>query len=264
MDRIFYDNQEYAKYSDKFLKRFNLADQAAYDALPAATKNDDSKVFFIPDIPEPDYIYKWDFTKSLTDEVSGEVATLSGGLTRDNGGLKFTAAKQIAYLGGINLMGRTIEIDISKFEFKGNPNYHVRLLMNTSSEYTLTGKGALIYRAASSYGYWSAFSSQTPGSNNKWSDTPYNITDVNAFNNKKVKLVFNKDIWKTTQTQISTQVDLYVNNEYKGSTSGITFVRSDNSDILIGGLKGSSSASSGDQCYDMTITGVRIYENEEE
>lgn len=65
---------------------------------------------------EHNYLYKWDFTKSLVDEVGGATATLLNGVQRTSNGLEFTEAQQVCDLGYINMAGRTIEVDVASYD----------------------------------------------------------------------------------------------------------------------------------------------------
>ena len=89
----------------------------------------------------PGLLYKWDLTNSLTDTVSSQVITLESAsgvatATRDSTGLHFNAATQIAYLGEIDPVGKTVEIDVSSFSFAGDSTKHVRFLMNANAHCT--------------------------------------------------------------------------------------------------------------------------------
>jgi len=254
MDRIFYDNQEYAKYSDKFLKRYNMT-QEGYDALSSEIKNDDSKVFFIPDPPEHDYLYKWDFTQSLVDEIQGLEAQLKGGASIDGNGLLFDAGKERVYLGKIDMGGKTIEIDVANFDFKGSNSYHIRFLINCNRTDDLNayGMGSLIFRAGSGYNYWSCYSwiANTGRSKRGWGNAWSNSWDRNILNGKTVKVKYSAD---------RMEVSLYMNNTLIGTQTGLEY---DGRHLFIGGIN-SGGADQGNQCYDCLITGIRIYENEEE
>lgn len=199
---------------------------------------------------EHDYLYKWDFTKSLVDEIQGKEVILKNGLTRNNQGLIFNQATQIATLGEISLDGKTIEIDVPSFDCKANASYHMRFLTNTNNP-SDNGTGALIYRNKSKYNQWGAFGyTENAYSVCTWSH--YGLTGENALDNKTVKIIFNQN----------QNTELYLNDTYIG-TSEVYFVPSLTKYVEIGGVSSSSKASSGDQCYDMTISGVRIYENED-
>lgn len=207
------------------------------------------------------YLYNWDLTQSLVDSVSSKEIVLNAGsgvsnASRDSSGLHFNAGTQNAYLGTIEMVGKTIEIDVASFNFAGNTSKHIRFLMN--SQYTTSsskGLGALIYRSSTgwtSYGWAAASGATASWSANLWSSS----LGVNAFNGKTVKVVYGSDGHTRTlyldNNLVGTLTDVYFNNY--GSTQ-----LSDK--IFIGG-QNSVSASSGDQCYNMTITGIRIYANE--
>lgn len=74
-------------------------------------KNLDNTVRTRYDVETDGLIYSWDFTKSLTDTVSGKVTTLNGA-TQSQNGLTFSNSLDYADCGN-NIMGRnkTIEID---------------------------------------------------------------------------------------------------------------------------------------------------------
>lgn len=206
-----------------------------------------------------EYLYNWDLTSSLVDSVSGQEITLVNSPTRDSSGLHFTAATQIAVLFGdsddFDPIGKTIELDISEFNFKGSISNHARFVMMPSSN----GTGVLIHRAGSgwsAYGYVSASS----GVSRAWASTGYgdlyagNNNNINAFNNKTVKIVLaseNSFSLYLDGTLIGTISDIYLNN-----VSGRT------KRLMLGGSTTSTSQSNGDQCYDMTVTGIRIYSNQ--
>lgn len=219
------------------------------------------------------YLYNWDFTNSLIDSVSNQEAEIKAGSghnlpTRDSNGLSFIEPTQAVYLGKIDVVGKTIEIDIASFEFKGNTAYHIRLLSN--NQYNSNngyGLGAVTWRATSgqrgwtSYGYVSADGGNT---NRKWSDYFWSSsltgesTDVlNAFNGKTLKVVFHSD---------GHTKDLYVDGVLVGTIDDVYFNTAGtthySNKIYIAGSYVCSQGS-GDQCYDMTITGIRVYANEE-
>lgn len=214
------------------------------------------------------YLYNWDLTQSLVDSVASQEITLGAGsgvsnATRNSNGLSFDAATQYAYLGTIEMPGKTVELDISSFDFKGNTNYHIRLFMN--GQYNTVngyGLGALIWRNGTgwaSYGWSSDSGTSRAWSASCWSAdlTGTSTSIINAFNGKTVKIVYHSD----GHTQ-----DLYVDGTLKGTLTDIYFNKNGSAHlsdkIYIGGCM-SVAQNSGDQCYDMTITGIRIYENNE-
>ena len=197
------------------------------------------------------YFYNWDFTQSLTDSVQGVTATLKGGARQNSNGLIFNDYDQICQLGSIDLTNKIIDIDISSFNFSGNNGYNINLLINraNSSSYNT---GALIYNKST--GYWSTYgyteeNPQSTSSSKGWSSTSYNLTDRNAFNNCTIKIVFNN----------SGNRDLYINDIYQGTTTKyLPYSLCNNLEI---GGNYISNRYNGNQCYNMTITGVRIYAN---
>lgn len=204
------------------------------------------------------WLYRWDLTRSLIDSVSNNEITLTGA-TQDASGLHFTGATQIALLSNsLDLIGKTIELDIANFDFKGDSSKHVRLLMMTnaqaSNEY---GTGPLIFRSGLG---WSAYGwvNNVSGSNRSWASTGYGnlyaSDKINAFNGKTVKIELVNDY----------TFNLYIDDTLIGSISGIYLNNANgrSQKVVIGGLTNNPSAANGDQCYDMTITGIRIYQNE--
>ena len=217
---------------------------------------------------EIQYLYNWDFTQSLVDSVSQRSATVGSksGVsepTRDSNGLTFDAATQYAYLGSIDPAGKTFEIDVSNLDFKGSTSYHVRFFSNMASSIsTAIGQGCIVWKHGEgwrSYGFADSTSQDRTWSSNYWSaDLSGATVDViNAFSGKTVKVVYHSD---------GHTKDLYLDGVYKGTISDVYFnnyASNHKSDLIyIAGLP-SLAQSSGDQCYDMTITGVRVYSNNE-
>lgn len=210
------------------------------------------------------YLYNWDFTQSLIDSVSSKEVTLGSHNTftpptRTSEGVVFTQPTQRIGFGELPLQGKTIEIDVAHFEFKGNSSYHVRFLMNPSSdEANPVGLGSVIFRSDygwTSYGYKDSNSAHTSTTYRIWNSTGwgslYAVDKVNAFDNTTVKVVYGSDGHTRS---------LYVNGTLIGTMTNIYFNHG-STYLSIGGIT-SYSTSAGDQCYDMTVSGVRIYDNE--
>lgn len=201
-----------------------------------------------------EYLYNWDLTSSLVDSVSSQEITLSGNPTRDSSGLHFTAAAQLAILSdSLDMIGKTIELDIASFDFKGDTSKHARLLMTANTTY---GTGPLIFRSNTG---WTAYGwvSASAGTSRAWASTGYGdlyaSNQINAFNSKTVKIVFTDGHTFSVYvdgTLAGTVTDVYLNDASSRSEK-----------VIIGGITSSTSASNGDQCYDMTITGIRIWAN---
>lgn len=194
--------------------------------------------------------YVWDLTKSLTDTVGGVTAVASAGTGVDapaitSSGLVFNAATQRLSLGDIDLTGKTIELDVASFDFKGSTSSHIRFIMWGSNT------GPMIYRTSQG---WTAYALPTGTSNTPgWSSGGYgaNATqkkDMTILNGNTVKLVFGADSW-----------DLYIDGAPYGSITDRR-VGTGTFDLSIGGTSGYTQ-SSGDQCYDMTISAIRIKTN---
>lgn len=196
-----------------------------------------------------DWTYVWDFTKSLTDTVSGQVAVASAKTGVDapaitNDGLAFTAATQrVVLIDNYDLTGKTIEIDVASMEFAGDTGHHIRLLLTGSNV------GPLIWRSSQG---WAAFiNSNATGSSIGWTNNWTGldgIASINAFSGKTIRIV------NDTEGSAS----LYIDGELiKTKTS--FFYRS--GALAIGGGD-SYSQSDGDQIYNAVIKGVRIKDTE--
>lgn len=211
--------------------------------------------------PSKNYLYNWDLTKSLVDTVSGQnillgAASGTSNATQDGTGLHFTAATQNAYLGNINPTGKTFEIDVSQFVFAGITSTHIRFFMLTSgTQSDALGSGALIWKSKTGWSAWglSGATGITRAWSKGWTQLAGTSTDIiNAFSGKTVKVVFDKDGHTTT---------LFLDGVLVGTITDVYFNR-ESSYVFIGGTNKHDKAS-GDQCYNMTITGIRVYENEE-
>ena len=213
---------------------------------------------------EPELVYNWDLTESLVDSISNQEITLLAATgvsnaSRDSGGLHFDAATQLAYLGDLNLSNKTVEIDVASFSFAGDTSKHVRFFITAnnppSDSLDAYGNGPLIYRAGNG---WSAYGwNDASGVNRAWSSVYDSSLGVDAINGKTVKIIIGSD----DRTK-----DIYLDDTLIGSDYSIFVYNSSNtkSYCYIGGLKNgvsSPSVANGDQCYNMTITGIRIYSN---
>ena len=204
-------------------------------------------------------LYKWDFTQSLTDEVEGVTVTSQASYTptRDSTGLHFTAARQqISVPESIDMSGKTLEVDLASFSFAGNTSYHIRFIMLNPGPTNSTGTGVLIYKSATA---WSAYGSDAAtGSiadwSSAWSAGLTGNTDAvrNAFNGKTVKIVFDSD---------GHTMKLYIDGVLEGTISNKYFSNTNMRYISIGGLQ-TGSQNAGNQFFNATITGMRIYENQ--
>jgi hypothetical protein len=200
--------------------------------------------------PEPDYLYNWDFTNSLVDKVQGSAVTLGANAVRTSSGVSFTGkGDRIIFDRTVTeniLSDKVIEIDVAEMNFQGNTNYDMNFLVIPSP--TSNATGILEFMKGLGWGIW-------------YNGEAFIISsslDRNLFNNGTIKIIS-----KNTQTAQHYDISLYFNNQLLGQLSDIVFRMSTReSDLMTLGSSNVSSPSNGDQCYDMTITGVRIYANE--
>lgn len=180
--------------------------------------------------PEPTYLYKWDFTKSLTDEVGNVTATL--------GNASFTEGTGVTGNGYIKLgnyihscIGKTYEIDFASFE-KTNTDRLSRVLgINSNSFLGYDDQVGYICKK------------------NNSQKTYMTTSNIVSFTNKTLKLVFVSDN--------SLQVYLDDTLLYEGDT----FAYNTNPGVEF--YIGNSAGSSVHAMETFTVTGVCIYENEE-
>lgn len=193
-------------------------------------------------------LYKWDFTKSLTDSVGGITMTLlnsnnnpSSLPTRDSTGLHFTAAEQVASC-AINTSaknGWSYELDIASAEFAGSAGNHKRLLvLNDGVDLIIfrQAQGLKIYR-----GNWINYTLE---------DGQTLPTSTNDFSGKTIKI----------HTSTSGTAYFYIDGVLLGSAgfAGAGYVYSS---LQIGGHT-TGAGTDGNQIHNMTITALRIYNEE--
>jgi len=198
-----------------------------------------------------EYLYKWDFTKSLTDEVQGVTATLVNQASRDSAGVHFLHDLDAMNMSPnpINMNGKTIEIDIASFVFAGNLAHHVRFIMNAPSNTdSVYGTGILIRRYTNFK--WNTYLPNSQATGNRWGD-PWNIQDSDL-NGHTLKM----------SCADGNKLSMWIDDQLVDTKQGdYTYLNSTECDYLrIGGC--GYSANEGDQCYNMTITGIRIYNNQ--
>ena len=197
-----------------------------------------------------EYLYKWDFTKSLTDEVQGVTATLVQNASQDSAGVHFLHGLDAMNMSPnpINMNGKTIEIDIASFVFAGDNSNHVRFIMNAPSNTdSIYGTGMLIRRYTNRK--WNTFLPNSQVTNYGWGDS-WNIQDSDL-NGHTLKM----------SCEDGNKLSMWIDDQLVDTKQGdYTYLSSPECDYLrIGGF--GYLASDGDQCYNMTITGIRIYEN---
>lgn len=182
------------------------------------------------------YLYKWDFTQSLIDSIGGVTATIIKNVTHTIGtGLVFYRSDSAVYLDdGLMEIGRTIEIDISSMSLSTG---------NTPGVFTTTYNNGFRYNDNGGYQYWEV--ARYNGS----ARPTYHASDANIFNGKTLKMTIISD----------SLMEVYADDTlvYSGG-------RVDIGASMPWGLGAISSKTSawGNSYYNMTITGVRIYENQ--
>lgn len=188
---------------------------------------------FIP--PEPDYLYKWDFTKSLTDEIQGVTAVLNGGATRDENGLHIQGGAQYC-----QFLFEDIATTNKSYTFEMDCGEFVRKLNN--SQYTIAtynknnGMYAFEYSGGNGWGYWN-------GSSWVFDKTWAAYNNSNIFDNKKISFIFEN-------STITVKVDNTVVQNFSDTKINKIF-------RFIGNNSNDKSY------YNMTIKSIKIYENEE-
>ena len=200
-------------------------------------------------------LFDWDFTESLTDSKSSREAVLRGtssaSPTRTSAGLVFNAATQNVNLGEINLRGKSVEVDVAAFDIKGDATKNIRFVMSPVSTYPLNGQGGLLWSKSKGWGAYGQKSGTTTGGWGYYSGAEGVTTDtINMFDGTTIKLVFSasEDV-----------VELFVDGVSKGTVT--TLDTSTFTTLVLGGGYSNWAATNGDQCYDMTISGVRVYSN---
>ena len=218
--------------------------------------------------PRP-LLHKWDFTQSLADSVGSlGNAVLSAGtgvsapVRTDGQGVVFNAATQMIYLGKITegFADKTIEYDVKSVSFVGNSEYHIRqLVLTNENSSTGWGMSPLVYRATSGSQGWSMYGftaasgvNWTRGWANAWSGLSGTSSDVvNFMNGKTIGIKFTG----------TTSVSIYVDGVLLDTQTG-KYWDERAPYIMFGGMP-TYDQTKGDQCYNLTLSAIRIYENEE-
>ena len=216
-----------------------------------------------------EYLYNWDFTQSLTDLVAGKTAVLSAGSghtapTQSSNGIEFTEATQRAYFGSdFSIRGKTIEYDVSYAHFEGNTSYHIRQLVLSnanSSGGNYYGLSPFVWRATSGSQGWSMYGySGSSGSERTWVSTWGNLSGssqevLDCMSGKTVKIVISAD---------GNTTSIYLDDELIGTQTGVNWRAGSTNGYMSFGSHASYSQSSGDQCYNLKLTGLRIYDTVE-
>lgn len=197
--------------------------------------------------PGPTLLYDWDFTESLIDKAQNVEVNLFGSnasnITRDSEGIHITQTEQKIGLDNIDMRGKTLEIDIPYFNFSGpNVGWMTCIVLHSSQDNFICPFQLEQTNQLRIYG-WAL---------NSYTKNGYNVTfGRNDINNKTIKLIYGSE--KGIKVYVD-DVLLFDNSSYYYDTDyhDTTYLS------LLGGLKNDSAIA----CYNMTISGVRIYENE--
>lgn len=217
--------------------------------------------------PEPDphnYLYKWDFTKSLTDEVAGVTAELINNATIDNNGINITENNHAAYLGEIDLIGKTLEIEYGEIDIVNNSdNLYIVLRNNVSGGWL--GASITLFKGISGGGFLMKAYSNSDGSSSS-TDIRY-LTDYltnptnNYFSNKKIKFIFGGNNGVSNGN-----IGVYINDVLIVNLTGC-YLRSSGTykttHMYVGGGYEGGNTTLSNSSDDSIIKSIRIYENEE-
>lgn len=187
-------------------------------------------------------LYNWDFTQSLMDSVGGTFATLSHynqtDPTRDSNGLSFTESGQCCDLGAIFAVNRIFEIDFAGCSLPTGTGNHVRSFMVGDTDRTING--VVLFRDTR----WTVY-------NHAWWTGSYSVPSDSLytyFANKTVKLAVDADGY----------IEMFVDDVSLGKSGGTGFT-GNNLHLYLGNK---DTAGNGANFYNVTITGVRVYNAE--
>lgn len=188
-------------------------------------------------------LYNWDFTKSLTDSVSGKTATTNA--TRDSNGVTIGVLNE--YIDFDTNFGRdmTCEIDVDYFQAEENTQYNYRRLFafGTNGTNTSANNAAMVFGRSSK---WRMYTGSL------WDDNVDYGDSYSAFNGKTVKIYIASDgILKLSTKTIGAIDDTYV---LVGTSTKATNDFT-NAKVYIGG-------STADVTGPARIKAFRIYEGE--
>lgn len=202
------------------------------------------------------YLYNWDFTQSLTDTMRGLTAVLDGDpniIYRNANGVNVSGDQTRIYLGEIDLTGKTLEIDVSHFNYIGSSN-EVQIVDNSGA----TNENAQGVTALCRYNNgWvcHGYNSENAGWNERVDATYKSNININDLDGKTAKLVFGSN----------GGVTFYIDDILQGTVNKWfntnTYHASDHISIM-----GAPPTVSGYPyrftAFSSVVTGVRIYGNE--
>lgn len=245
MGNIYYENIKYSSTPNVIPK--NITENGIYNA------EDDFVDGYSQIVANVNYprahkkLYEWDFTKSLIDKIQKQEAIPSGvnkdTIVRDNTGIHFNDAYQSLYLCQQKLENVIIEVDISNFDFKGNSSANISILSNSWTLLNDTKEDQLLYyKPGSSYG-WCTYASEIRQVLSKAS------RDV--INNSTLKFVLTND-------KNINKLEYYLNGDLIASKNNVIF---QSEFLYLGGYNKQEGSNFDGNCYNITVTGIRIYTN---
>lgn len=177
-------------------------------------------------------VYNWDFTESMTDTVAGITASITSGshVAQSSSGLRWTNQSGLVALGVQITPNQTWEIDVASASRSGTA--HSRFFMWNSSGSATSVNTGIVYRST---GSWQIYNS------NAWNNDTTE-TDADVISGKTVRIVFGALSGSAIPCSVYAGDDLI--------TSGNV-----NANNYYAYLGGDFTA-----FYNMTITGIRVYD----
>ena len=124
--------------------------------------------------PKPDkkdyLVYKWDFTKSLVDEINGiEIGNVRGNLTPSENGIYFTNGSDsftidISENDGDYYFGKTIELEFGATDFSVNYNSRDVLSFRPKTDFRTSGGPIVLFKDTTGNRQWGHYMSTSPNS----------------------------------------------------------------------------------------------------
>lgn len=206
----------------------------------------------VPTGPDINYLYDWDFTQSLVDKVESQTAVLLKDATRDTDGIHFyTRFDGCKLFDSIDLIGKTIEIDISSMDKKGTNG--ALITHSRDDAYGTTDTGCTSIEYGYYNGTWGAYGPKIVTPTDQTFQKYDNNIGPEFFEGKTLKIVYVND-----------GSLLYVNNNFIGFQTNINLfnVKVGNNWYTRHRLSLGGNGVNGIDCfYDAVITGCRIYNN---
>lgn len=179
------------------------------------------------DLPQGyvEYDFYWDFTESLNDSINGKAVTLANLAARNSNGIELTHSLDEIDFGYLPLEGKAIEIDVSNFDFKGDID-SVAYFINISDQNKQTQSRLLQWESL----LWEIRLDYI----STWDNSLVGAEHINDFDGHTIKFTIK-----------NSYISLYIDNNYINKKPYTTLLDY----FSIGG----------NNCYDVTISGVRVY-----